>query len=433
MALAEDALSTDCKCYCIPASLQKSEFVLHWKQMFSIWVFFFVTAGVTYHTPPVLLPAIMQEFHTDQFHVSWLPSIFYLVKGIFTIPGGYAVDSLGCSTCLRAGAIALVVSSALYSVAPSLWCLACLHGVYGLCYDLSGIATGTVFLTSWFEQQRALAISVMATAFSMAGVCFPPAIGTLIHDHGWRVASMLGPCLTALLAVPLSCLVLRDGPLRSREELGQLQSLRGDREGDDHDLPMSFQQCLRLGVVWYIIMALINSLVLYLQKDVGMSVQVCSLYTSMVFQASSAGKLIAGAAMDSRQILTGAVSCFLLVLGTLLPLDFASGGVEVTSNHSQLLAFTIIYGLGFGASYAVLMAKPAKMFGQLAEFSKLQGFLMLFQVLGGFCGTLITGKLRSATGSYAAAFHVFIAMASVTCFNYVAVEMSKTSRRLRQV
>ena len=49
-------------------------------------------------------------------------------------------------------------------------------------------------------------------------------------------------------------------------------------------------------------MSLINSLVLYLQKDVGMSVQVCGLYTSIVFQTSSAGKLIAGAAMDSRQV-----------------------------------------------------------------------------------------------------------------------------------
>ena len=94
-------------------------------------------------------------------------------------------------------------------------------------------------------------------------------------------------------------------------------------------------------------------------------------------------------------MLTGAVSCLLLVLGTLLPLDFASGGGEVTSNHSQLLAFTIIYGLGFGASYSVLLAKPAKMFGKMAEFSKLQAFLMLFQVLGGFCGTLITGSQTS--------------------------------------
>ena len=119
------------------------------------------------------------------------------MKGIFTIPGGYAVDSLGCATCLRTGAIALVVSSALYSVAPSLWCLACLHGVYGLCYDLNSIATGTIFLTSWFERQRALAISIMATAFSVAGVCFPPDIAHLIHQHGWRVACLLGPCLTA--------------------------------------------------------------------------------------------------------------------------------------------------------------------------------------------------------------------------------------------
>ena len=138
------------------------------------------------------------------------------------------MDSLGCSTCLRAGAISLMFFSALYSVAPTLWCLACLHGIYGLCYDLSSIATGTVFLTSWFEEQRALAISIMATAFSMAGVCFPPVIGALIHQNGWRVACLLGPFLTAVLAVPLACFVLRDGPLlrRSCEQRGHLQGLQ---------------------------------------------------------------------------------------------------------------------------------------------------------------------------------------------------------------
>ena len=33
----------------------------------------------------------------------------------------------------------------------------------------------------------------------------------------------------------------------------------------------------------------------------------------------------------------------------------------------------------------------AKMLGRMADFGKLQGFFMLFQVIGGFLGTLITG------------------------------------------
>ena len=33
------------------------------------------------------------------------------------------------------------------------------------------------------------------------------------------------------------------------------------------------------------------------------------------------------------------------------------------------------------------------MLGRMADFGKLQGFFMLFQVIGGFLGTLITGAV----------------------------------------
>ncbi|CAE7264602.1 unnamed protein product [Symbiodinium microadriaticum] len=402
---------------CLPGPQRKCELVLHWKQLTSIWIVFFVIAGVSYHAPPVMLPAIMDEFHTDQYHVSWIPAVFQLMKGIFTIPGGFALDIFGCARCLRAGALVVLVCSALYPMAPSLWWLASLQGVYGVAYNLSGIAPCIVFLTSWFEQQRALAIAILTTAFSMSGVCFPPLIGSLIQHHGWRMASSLGPVLMVFLVLPLAFLALRDGTLlRTRSQRQHFQVVR--RPGDDSEeveddqstLPepgprnpssLNFQQSLRLGAVWhlaflslyqlYIIIALLNTLVLYLKTDVGMSVELCGLYSSVVFQASIAAKLLAGAAMDARPALTGMVSCFVLLIGTLLLLDFAKGGRALTANHNQLMAFAVIYGLGFGGSYSVLSAKPAKMFGKMDDFSKLQGFFMLFQVIGGFLGTLVTG------------------------------------------
>jgi hypothetical protein len=48
----------------------------------------------------------------------------------------------------------------------------------------------------------------------------------------------------------------------------------------------------------------------------------------------------------------------MLLLGTVLPLDFSKGGRQLTQSHGQLLAFAIIYGLGFGGSYSLLSAKP---------------------------------------------------------------------------
>ena len=240
---------------CLPGPQRKCELVLHWKQLTSIWIVFFVIAGVSYHAPPVMMPAIMDEFHTDQYHVSWIPAVFQLMKGIFTVPGGFALDIFGCTRCLRAGSLVVLVCSALYPMAPSLWWLASLQGVYGVAYNLSGIAASRwhfgkgfwslcgsysgntfkgpktttqaciVFLTSWFEQQRALAIAILTTAFSMAGVCFPPLIGSLIQHHGWRMASCVGPVLMVFLVLPLAFLALRDGTLlRPRSQRQHFQA-----------------------------------------------------------------------------------------------------------------------------------------------------------------------------------------------------------------
>lgn len=50
----------------------------------------------------------------------------------------------------------------------------------------------------------------------------------------------------------------------------------------------------------YIIIALINTLTLYLKMDVHMDLELSALYSSIVFQVSIAGKLLMGAVMDTR-------------------------------------------------------------------------------------------------------------------------------------
>ena len=175
MAVAEIESPSNLRYCCLSEETRKCELLLHWRQMAAIWVFFFLVAGGSYHAPPVMLPAIMEEFHTDQYHVSWIPSVFLLTKALSTVPGGFAVDTFGSTRCLRAGAVMILISSALYPMAPDLWCLAALQGVIGVAYNLSGITVCIIFVTSWFDQQRALAIAVLSTAFSFAGIFFPPA------------------------------------------------------------------------------------------------------------------------------------------------------------------------------------------------------------------------------------------------------------------
>ncbi|CAK9051121.1 Monocarboxylate transporter 13 (MCT 13) (Solute carrier family 16 member 13) [Durusdinium trenchii] len=419
-----------------------SELLQHWRQVLGAWIVFFVTAGLTYHAPPVMLSAIKAEFGVDAYEIAWLGAIFQLCKGLLTMPGGYALYRYGCRTCLRAGAVVILISSVLYPLAPSLWCLACLHGLYGSAYDLIGVGPIIVFATTWFEIQPALAISILVTAFSFSGMCFPPIVAYFTAHYGWRQASLMCPILTALIVVPICFGVLHDGPLAQRPTDRPFSSV----EDEDTDSTagrgtarrLDFWRSLRLGAVWhlafmslyqlYIIIALINTLTLCLKMDVHMDLQVSAMYSSIVFVTSIAGKLFMGAAMDSKfQGIAGMLSCFLLFLGTLLPLDFSQAGGSLTRSHTQLLAFAMVYGMGFGGTYSLLSAKPAKLLGRMADFGKLQGFLMLFQVIGGFLGTLVTGKLRDLSGSYTWSFYVFIIMAFLACCHYAALEAGSRS------
>eukprot|EP00435_Cladocopium_sp_Y103_P060110 s647_g21.t2 len=240
------------KLRCLPGWLRGSELLRYWKQVLAAWIVFFVTAGMTYQAPPIMLDAIRRDFEVDHYRIAYLGAIFQLCKGIFTMPGGFALHHYGCRSCFRAGALIILISSILYPLAPSLW--------------------------TWFEGETALAISILVTAFSFSGICFPPMVAYFIAHHGWRRASLMCPILTALVVIPICFCLLQDGPLRQRAQRAA-QRVPDSEEGQAQPLVhLNFWRSLRLGAVWhlaflslyqlYIIIALINTLTLYLKDTV---------------------------------------------------------------------------------------------------------------------------------------------------------------------
>lgn len=410
----------------------------------------------------------MEELNTTQFGISWLGAIFQLSKGIGSIPGGYLLDHFGASRCIKAGAIIILLASACYPFAQSLWQLLVLHAIFGLTYDLSGLGPFIVFTTSWFDRTRACAITILVSAFSMAGVLFPPIIAGVIERNDWRYAAGTCTVFYAALGLPLLFCVVYDGPLRSRTTVTtsersaeanghpspdeeQQEFNRGTSpfevcsnaadapEASMHHepsngLPQNFLHSLKSVALWhlalinfyntYVIIALINTLVLYLKKDAGIPLELCGTYNSLVNISSVFGKLVVGLVLDGRfQSQASLSSYLLLILGTSLSLDLSSGSLRPTSSRSQLWLFSVVYGLGFGASYSVTVSKPAKIFGSMPDFGKVQAFLMLFQTIGGVAGTLITSKLREATGSFTASFCVFVVMAVLCVLHCILLNL----------
>eukprot|EP00929_Paragymnodinium_shiwhaense_P081094 TRINITY_DN42362_c0_g1_i2.p1 TRINITY_DN42362_c0_g1~~TRINITY_DN42362_c0_g1_i2.p1 ORF type:complete len:469 (-),score=50.69 TRINITY_DN42362_c0_g1_i2:113-1519(-) len=438
------------------AAWKSWELVLHWRQLVALWLIFFINAGLIYDSTSTFLKSFEKEFDASDYAVSWLPAAFLLALAGFAVPAGYLAKAVGPTRCFQVGSLVAIVASCCYPFAPSLWVLGILYIIYGLVYALAGNGMVLLAAATRFDKQCGTAISFLLTAFSMGGVIMKPIFANLITQYGWRQAAILVPVLNVFVQAPLAFFVLADGhqspashtsapAVSDNVEQGtsavQLEVASPLRQStaDDIPVPASFLQSLKLAATWhiaalsfysvYIIVGLVNELSLFLQNDAGLDLASAGSIESIVFALSMCGKLFIGLLLDSRFRRAACIGSYMLmIIGTSLPLNFFPQ-VAATESYARLIIFAVVYGFAFGNTFGVVCALPPKLFAGMRDLKQLQSFYMAMTTLGGFCGTLISGKLRTATGSYTAAFCIFLALAVLSLLHIVALEVGLARQR----
>jgi MFS family permease len=253
------------------------------------------------------------------------------------------------------GIAMLAISTALFAVARSFHMLLLLYVAFGISYSLSGLVPLVVFVNGWFSaQQKATSIGLLVTAFSAAGVFWPPLTAWIAERHGWRLAAALLPCAAVAFALPIALFLLRDGRVAavddatielnacssiassmhaavesgtaevSRAHHGAVRCARGGfHRGADclpawvcdpvlwHLAAMSFE-------ILYIINAVQALLILFLcSEEVGMTLTSAGMYSSLIFALSLVAKVAFGPALDRSSTRRPAAlfGCSLLALG----------------------------------------------------------------------------------------------------------------------
>lgn len=197
-----------------------------WRQLLAAWVVFVITAGV-YQVPPALFGgrcagasapcSLAEEFSLSAADVGWLPAVFLVCKGVLALPAGAAMHRYGPQRCIAAGSVLLAVVTSLYGFASGYAQLLVLHMLFGAAYCLCGLTPLVCHTNSWFDDDaKATSIGLLVTAFSTAGVVWPPLTAAVASKHGWRAAAAVLPAAAWLVAVPIATLVLRDGPVAQR-------------------------------------------------------------------------------------------------------------------------------------------------------------------------------------------------------------------------
>jgi MFS family permease len=129
---------------------------------------------------------------------------------------------------------------------------------------------------------------------------------------------------------------------------------------------------------------------------------------------SIAGKFLFGWLCDyfpTRAVIT--ICCFVMFLSTLMLVGFIGA--------NTIFIFLIPFGLGYGGTFVLIQLLTVESFG-LRDIGKILGAITLIETFGGFLGSVITGRLASASnGDYTTAFYGVTVAAGFACISTVGI------------
>jgi len=155
----------------------------------------------------VFLGPISTETGWNRATISTAMTLDFLVMGLAGFAWGTASDRFGPRVVVLAGSILLGAGLIVASRATSPLAFQIGFGV------LVGIAAGAFFapmiatVTSWFDTQRALAVSLVSAGMGMAPMTISPFAAWLVTHYDWRTSMMIIGCLAWVLLIPAALFV----------------------------------------------------------------------------------------------------------------------------------------------------------------------------------------------------------------------------------
>src|SRR4051812_5254555 len=152
--------------------------------------------------------------------ISSAMTLNFLTMGVAAFGWGAASDRFGPRVVVLSGAVLLGLGLALASRATS---LIEFQLTYGL---LVGLAAGSFFApmialaSTWFENNRSLAVSLVSAGMGVAPMTVSPFARWLISAYDWRTAMITIACVAGALLTPAALFFPRPPPVTSGQGTG---------------------------------------------------------------------------------------------------------------------------------------------------------------------------------------------------------------------
>ena len=132
------------------------------------------------------VPAIAQDFAMNNVIQNWIPTIFFLVVAVFTVPAGQISGKFGVKKSLLAGIIVYLLGSigAVLSFSTEIFLI--FRIVQGAGVAFLNVSAMAMVVQAVKPQNRGKALGFTVTGVYLATSLSPVICGFLVHNLGWR-------------------------------------------------------------------------------------------------------------------------------------------------------------------------------------------------------------------------------------------------------
>jgi MFS family permease len=425
-----------------------------------------LAAGAFFFTTTTLMPLIVRDLRIH-LALSTVPiAVGKLSYVLLLLPGGITVDRYGPRVCVLVGfAVLASVLAAYATFASSFGQIIAAHVALAAGASVCGVPVYSLFIAQWFESGIGLAMGLVLAGYSAAGTTLPAILSPIATDFGWRAAMAFMSLLLFGVGLPvayffltevdcfddedddtenvLEDLVLESTPLLNSQASPPASSPLAHSHAAIAPNILSVKRAdnttwtfigfaLNYMLLQYAFGSFAENILFFLTLDRKFSLSLASLFFSSLNLASFSAKLIGGHLGDHFDRLMMASVTSTVTVGGCLCL-FLGGGISVngvptlTTSPAALVAFSLLFGFGYGSSFNSLYVLIPSIFGR-KNLGRIQSAMFGLGLLGNALGSIATGVLRSKYGTYDRPFLIASAMcaANVVVFNVTRISLGGT-------
>ena len=290
--------------------------------------------------------------------ISSAMTLDFLVMGVAGFGWGAVSDRFGPRIVVLIGAVLLGAGLVLASMATSLLAFQLAYGI------LVGLAAGAFFapmiatVTTWFETNRGLAVSLVSAGMGVAPMTVSPFAGWLVSTYDWRTAMSVIGIAAWIILIPAALLVRRAPEARTRNA--------GVPGGPSGEPDISVAQALTspqfivLALTFFLCCAAHSGPIFHMMSYAmlcGLPTMAAVSIYSIEGLAGLGGRLLLG-------VLADRLGVRLVLVTGLLVQAFAIAAYVLVSRLGEFYALAIVFGTAYGGVMPLYAVLAREYFGQ---------------------------------------------------------------------